>query len=458
MHAEPKALLKRGILECLPVLKKFARQYSVEHLVYRKTGEGSWFGQTTLLPDIGHAFAFAKDMIQKCGDPFAQSFQTHHPEHNGMVGFPSFVWQNLGDDPTYLFRSALGHLWQQHESFELGEAEVDTLVNEFEAFFDESEVCFVFRSQLLNFQSVVDSIVLPGGLRIRRLTEKEVSAVYGGELGVIGMMRPRGFGLHEFCIEGEIKIPKVIGEPKDTDQSLPEIAKTSLEKAILWLRTFKEGRIGYDSIHYHPIKFCPLGLGSHSYHDVFVPLGNYTLGEEEINLLIEHAKKIIGVSDDAMIMACSRLADAENRTRQQDRIVDAVIGMEALLLANLSKEDRRGELNFRFKLNYAMLFPADQRQDAFKVASYLYNLRSIIAHGSTVGEKDLKLAGQKMTLHEAGQKATEVLRGIIMHFLQKKDSPYKNQEFWQRAYFGLPESVQVAGSRNASSISPTAFV
>jgi Apea-like HEPN len=440
MHEESKILLKKALLDCLPVLKDFSSVFLTEHLVYKKTDESSWYGQTISFPDVRQVFAAANDKIESIGKTFALSFQTNHPEHKSMVGFPGFVWQNLGDDPIYLFRSALGHLWQQHDSFELSEAKIDTLVNEFETFFDESEVRFVFRSQLLNFQSAVDSITLPDDLQIRRLSEKEVSAIYGGEIGLIGMMRSRSIGIHEFCIEGEIKIPKVMGEPKDTGQSFSEIAKTKLEKATLWLRTFKEGRIGYDSIHYYPITFCPIHLGSHRSIDTFVPFGNYTLSTEEIDPLIEHAKKIIGISDAGMTMACSRLADAENRTRQEDRIVDAVIGMEALLLANLSKEDRRGELNFRFKLNYAMLFPSDQRQEAFKLANYLYNLRSIIAHGSSITEKDLKLAEKTMTLHEAGQKATDVLRGIIMHFLQKEDSPYKNQEFWQRAYLGLPSS------------------
>lgn len=38
---------------------------------------------------------------------------------------------------------------------------------------------------------------------------------------------------------------------------------------------------------------------------------------------------------------------------RQDRAVDAVIGMESLLLAGLGNEERRGELSYRFSIRYS---------------------------------------------------------------------------------------------------------
>ena len=104
-----------------------------------------------------------------------------------------------------------------------------------------------------------------------------------------------------------------------------------------------------------------------------------------------------------MSMACFRLADAANRIRPQDQIVDSVIGMEAVLLAGV--EDRRSELSFRFSLNYAMLFAVDRREYAFSLARDLYRLRSKIAHGNTIDEKRLKIAGEKIGLAAAGSLA-----------------------------------------------------
>ena len=136
-----------------------------------------------------------------------------------------------------------------------------------------------------------------------------------------------------------------------------------------------------------------------------------------------------------MTMACSRLADADLRTRPEDCILDAVIGMEALLLAGAP--ERKGELSLQFSLNYAMLFPPEHRVDAYKVAHDLYGLRSTIAHGRPTPKG--KTVSARVELSEAGRRATAALRTIIVRFLPMDGSPYKDREFWLRKYFGLPE-------------------
>jgi hypothetical protein len=89
-----------------------------------------------------------------------------------------------------------------------------------------------------------------------------------------------------------------------------------------------------------------------------------------------------------------------------------------------------------------MLHPKDQRETAFMEAQVLYNLRSTIAHGSSPKDKMLKIGGEKVTLDEAGRRATNALRRVIFSFLPQGDSSdYKNAKFWKRAYFGLDEEV-----------------
>jgi Apea-like HEPN len=172
---------------------------------------------------------------------------------------------------------------------------------------------------------------------------------------------------------------------------------------------------------------------------VYIPFGRYELLSNEIVLLDDYANLVLKVSEPSMEMALSRLADAEIRTKPQDKIVDAVIGMEVLLLAALGKDDRKGELSFRFSLNYSMLFPSDKRPSAFKLARDLYNIRSTIAHGSSIDEM-VKIDSDKITLSDAANRATEVLRIIISHFLPEQGAPYKDNEFWKNKYFGLKNS------------------
>jgi len=209
---------------------------------------------------------------------------------------------------------------------------------------------------------------------------------------------------------------------------------------MLAFRTFKEGRIGYDQIRYNAVTFCPWLMASLGYNDLYVPIGQYVLSESEIPGFHAHAGLIIGVRDPAMEMACSRLADAETRLRPQDRAIDAVIGMESLLLAGLGKEERRGELSYRFFMRYSALFGTPQeRYEAYKVARDLYSLRSTIAQGSLAGDQH-RIGEVKLTLDEAAKRATETLRHVIRHFLPVANAaPYKKPEFWDRALFGLPD-------------------
>ncbi len=216
-----------------------------------------------------------------------------------------------------------------------------------------------------------------------------------------------------------------------------------LAKAILCLRTFKAGHVGYDYVHFRPIKFCPLAMGSRGCGELYVPFGGYHVSKDEEGPLHDYAGMFFQMAEPAMEMACSRLADAETRTRPQDRLVDAVIGMEALLLAALEGDDRKGELTFRFSLHYSTTFDTpEERYEGFRVAKDLYHLRSTIAHGSTLKNDRCRVGREKVSLADAATRATTALRRLIRRFLPEANTaPYKRPEFWQRAYFGLGKNT-----------------
>jgi hypothetical protein len=436
MHDEPRALFKKAIIESLPNLQPLVGKFLEYYQVWRKVSDSQWSGAFEARPDINKMLGEVDEYIGKASAAFSDSFPVHHPEYAGTVGFRGFTL-NWADGHAHIVRSALGSLWVRYKTFELTDDQLDTIVQEFADFVDSKVIRLRYQTQLINFKMPADSLVLPDGLMIRRLTDEEVSAFHGGPIGTLGFLRPRTLGPQEFVLEGELDEPKILGNNHLEGDVMAPGAKVAFDKAITSLRTFKEGCVGYDFIHFQPVTFCPIGFFSRGEGDKFVPSGSYVLTEAEYEPLMAHAKLIFRSSEASMEMACSRLADAENRTRPQDQIVDAVIGMEALLLAGI--EDRKSELSFRFSLNYAMLFPSDQRHYAYRVARDLYGLRSVIAHGSSLDENRLKIAGEKVVLHEAGRRAKAALRGIIMHFLPKKRARYKDHEFWQRAYFGLPE-------------------
>lgn len=226
-----------------------------------------------------------------------------------------------------------------------------------------------------------------------------------------------------------------------TDSPLDKV-RLQLDTAVRCLRTFKEGYVGTDWLHFKFVKFCPLDLGSYGSVDRVIPPGIYKISDDEIETLRNHARNIFKLSESAMETACARLTDAEARFRPQDQILDAVIGMEALLLAGLGKEDRRSELKYRFSLNYSTLFESPkERWRAYNIAKDFYDLRSTIAHGGDLAKKDNRVGEEKLNPHETAKRTKDALRMLIQRFLpQSRIPPYKDSKFWERAYFKIPET------------------
>jgi hypothetical protein len=441
MDATAKAALKNAILKSMHLVHESPARFQEQYLVWRRK-ENAWQGEFQLKPDIGRALACAQKDLEKVGSEFSDAFFTAHPEYAGLFGFPGLGGQNLGHDKAFLLKTMLGKLWRQHHTFDLDEAAVDAMVTEFGNFVDQPKLKLRFQAELLNFQMPESLLPFPAGLTIRRLSEEEVSSFSGGPVTSLGMRRSQIAGIHEFVIEGEYEVEKCFGEKLSADRNKLDEIKLELDRAILALRTFKQGRIGYDWVNHQCLTYCPIALGSFGFSDLHVPAGTYEITKDEIQSLITHAERIFAVTEPAMETACRRLADAETRNRAEDQIVDAVIGMEALLLAALGREDRRSELKYRFSLNYSTLFgdPADRRR-AFRIAKDLYDLRSTLAHGSDLGRPPYRVGVERLSLIDAAKTAREALRTIINRFLEvPEEASYKKSQFWEDAYFGLTES------------------
>jgi hypothetical protein len=415
-------------------------QFSEQWLVWRKAGEGRWQGEYQTKPGLSQAFAVADRELNAASASFVDLFRARHPEHAGFVGTQRSGLFNFGHDPSHIVRSSLSRIWNLGETFDVPESTVDNIADEFEQFIHATTIRSRFQAQLLNFKMKPDRATLTKELTIRRLTEEEVSAFYAGSMGMMSHTRRLSGGIDEFVIEGEVEELKVIGDKMPEPPKIDPV-RSLLDKAMLCLRTFKEGRVGYDYVHFEPIGFSAFGLSSFGYGDLHVPLGNYELSEDEIGPLVKYADLLFSTSEPAMETACFRLSDAEVRVRIQDRIVDAVIGLEALLLAGLAKDDRKSELKYRFSVHFSTLFNSpEERHRAFAVAKDLYDLRSTIAHGSTLSDGPVRVGNERMPLDEASKRATAALRMVIQHFLPLANSaPYKRHEYWERAYFGLSE-------------------
>jgi hypothetical protein len=430
MHTEPKALLRASIEHCLPIAQRIAAEQvagaAADAAQPPSTGQHE--------RGIARAIVFELEEFEAPAQAFVKSFFSKHPEYKGLVGTPR-ARTNLATDPTYLVRAVLGYIWTKHLTFQLDAAKLDSVVEDFEEFVDSPSVPFRFRADLANFSSTVDRVELPEAIEIRRMTQDEVAYLRR----TLELVRPEVFGTREFCVEGPGEEPKLFATSPDTVIEDDPI-RDKLEKVLLSLRTFKAGRVGCDFVQFLPCGFCPLPLTTTGFSEMTVLFGRYNISSDEAADLVIHGERVFSLREEAMALACRRLGEAEQRTRPHDAIIDAVIGMEAILLAGIESGNRKGELSFRFSLNYAMRFSPTERRNAYRLARDLYGLRSTIAPGGSIDALKLKIAGEKVSLQHAAKRATSTLRDLIHHFLPKSGHPYKNPEFWEHQYFGLPES------------------
>jgi hypothetical protein len=308
-------------------------------------------------------------------------------------------------------------------------------------FFEKDVARLRVSAPLLNLHGPphVPVITFPGDVILRPTTDEEVTQFYGGDPF---FQRPSQthLALPDFVLCKDVSVPKVVGRPAGevSAHAWQEIRDT-LERCVIALSTFKDGgAIGYDGIFITPAELL-FGPGSSLVHlsgADHVPFAYCPLMAEEAPALQAHVAHFQNLHE-ALEMACHRLVDAARRPKPQDSIVDAVIGLEAILLF----KDREGEKRFRFSAHYASLFPVRERLDAFKTARSLYDLRSTVAHGARAGAS-VDVGDKKLTLHEAAALARSILRSTVDCFLPCSSNPdFVKQDYWLSRTLGLDPGV-----------------
>jgi hypothetical protein len=438
MHESVRKALKHAIEKSLSVLQPMTSQYTEPYLIWSKSEDHVWHAQETMQPSWSYITLLSYKSLEQIGTEFLQLLRNHHPEYNNSVGFSTMSQGPILLDSLRILQSAAAELWSRYDTLNCDANAIDTIVQEFADFIDLPSVRIRCTAELLNYDMDPQGINLTDDIAIRHLSEREVTEYYGGSIHQRAIMPRSTIGIDSCVLETEFEEPKLFGIHQPRIPFAQSQTKADFDRTIMALRTFKEGGISLGWVRFKTLKFCPLPFSSKGFA-IREPLGSYHISEAETKSLQDHATLIFSTTEPAMEMACSRLSDAQTRLRDQDRLVDAVIGLEALLLAGIETGARRGELRYRFALNYSTLFvKPEERYQSFRIAKDLYDLRSTIAHGGTVTEDNCRVGDEKLTFREAAHRACEVLRSVINHFLpQTAAAPYKNFRYWESSYFGL---------------------
>jgi hypothetical protein len=406
--------------------------------VYQRGADGNWQGSFIQRPGGYSLLMPHEGLVDRLSEELSRVLIVDYPDHtNKLIGLPGSAMGIL--QPRMILAGLARESFKRHGTFAITDAQMDQLLEETARFFDRPNIRIRLSAPVLNVHGLraVPPITFPVGITMRAITDDELTSFYGGNPIFHGDSRLLAFP--DFVFVREIEVPKIIGDRSQlSGNPFWNPTQELLERCVLAISSFKDGGpVGYDGLRVTAaeLAFGATFGGQHLWGNEHVPIGHYELTPEEAPRLEAHARLFENMHP-SLEIACQRLVDATRRTKPRDGIVDAVIGLESILLVEV-REKQRGETRFRFSLNYASLFPAAERPDAFNTARDLYDLRSVIAHGGEPKQKD-KINGKEMTLHEIAPLARSILRETLAKFMPNSAKPdFLTGGYWIERTLGL---------------------
>jgi hypothetical protein len=312
------------------------------HWEYARNPGGGWSGQFVAKPSFRGLFSMYD--FAKLTAGIEAAFKQDYPEYLQIVGTSLLagVFQLAG-----ALQSLALEAHKRFGSFALTDAQIETILADVSTFFDRQTVRFRLYAPALNLRGPQEtpSMAFPGGIVLRPITDEECTQFYGGN--PIFQMGKQTVGFPDFVFVKDIEIPKIFSYDEMKEDPVFGLFQEELNLCMLALASFKDaGAVGYDGVHIVPSELT-LGPGFSRHHlwgNDHVPIGLYGVTPEEAPKIEGHAQMFKHIHA-TLEMATQRLVDSARRTKLRDTIVDAVIGLESILLANTGD---RTELRFRF--------------------------------------------------------------------------------------------------------------
>ena len=309
----------------------------------------------------------------------------------------------------------LGFLKQLYlESNQYDQSVFDKKYLSFEDFFYSDHLVYKDSANLYNFSFADSELALGHGITIRRSIARFLQQT-DYEKYIERMYKPyTAFSNSMFVIERDYKAKKIVGEPKETEQNA--IFNEQNKSPVLFdlvidsLRILKPSAVYRD----HRIKSKSVTFQPHGgvterfpfYENIAVG-GKCNIEVDEIATLRKVFNFLCGEENSRLLVAKRRLSSGIERRSPEDRLIDYMIGLEALYLP-----DGNAELSFRLSLRVAFLLSSGEaRKETFEFLRKMYGMRSKIVHGSKyeLSEEDVK-------------KLEQLLRESILLWIEDKSN------------------------------------
>jgi hypothetical protein len=361
-------------------------------------------------------------------DEITKVIATDFPLLRGHIGLPSSSFK-IPETPSLLI-ILYRHVCSYGDPYsDLG---VDRVLEELDTLYAASEIDYEIYAPVMSLKMPPETneIILSDNVKLCALSLSESEQVHNREF------QQKPFGIMQrvttaIRIKGKCPVLVSLGHCPLPFEQLHDETETILKNVIGGLMIVGSGkpRIEFQEIRY---PFLPISLFNprFSSNEAGNPFGDLELTDTHIEPLKAIYKSLSGNRNRQIAIALERLSRSEGRYSQIDGVIDAVIGLEALLTP-----DHNTDMSFRLALNFALIGPKSERNERFKNLKELSSVRGKIVHGNQPMESKLFI--------KAGE-ARHCLRHALSWCLKREDLTRVQrfpQDFWTNYVFSLDDPL-----------------
>ena len=372
-----------------------------------------WMVRTSPTSMSGREFTREVFDISKASMAYQTAFLHANPPQQQRL---SEALVTAGIDPQetyYLFLFPLVHHWLELEDpFSFSGEQISKVLDEFSDAVLKGLILTNSRNAIVMLKLKAEPLSLEKGISIRPISANEL-----WELGDMDNLRRLGSFQSDFLhfISEDWNILDIEIQHKRGRVYPPEVIETVHRAALTVLALASPGHIQLYDLGTKS-NYGGLGtirMGRPIPREIGRWGGQYVLDMEvsqRLKDLWPHLRKIIEAERHYLRIPAQRLVDGGGRYREDDAVIDYAIGLEALLLKDIT-----AELSYRFSLRGATILAWDsgKKDKLFKQLRSFYYIRSKIVHGSHVDSAKLK---------DARSNGERALRDIWWWYFENNES------------------------------------
>lgn len=315
-------------------------------------------------------------------------------------------------DENSIIRTFLSAMMKNQNTWRFNKAKAIKVYNELEDFFFTKTIWHLLQSPLFGFRMNRNRHAFTSNVIIRKTTDNEKTYFNNH------FHSPRYV---DHVVEYKGPFIKIIENDKryETESNIPmKLGDKIVSSLCSALRFVHSGFVAYGGIWDRPLFLSPTAMGT-SISGLNYPIQwwakyDYSASQHPTALNYYHLLMDFDYNKHrAFGIALRRFNFAYDKMRNEDRLIDYVIALEALLLYRI-----RDELKYRLALRTAHLIGQSdkQRKYYFDLMKAAYDQRSAIIHGEHM-KSHININGRQVPYPRLVNETEEALRKVLVYFL-----------------------------------------